>query len=246
MSSWARDVVDRLRAKWTLSLGYRKKKSRREERKKVIISDSLGTALRRCIVHLLPILTSIAILTINVHGVYLGVDIPGPLGSDTIAIMFLQLAAKAHEILIVASLGLIVVQSVKHELLFGDGLLLGLIGSGIAFSNFEFFFKEEFYGALRYVTYHGNRVRKVGFITLLIVSGLTAVLAGPASAVLLVPKSQTYPSGGSDLFLNGSANQFWPDDLSGDISELQQYCSSDNSTSFGICPTGGYFSLLGR
>jgi len=222
------------------------KLSGQDEPKKVIVSGSLTVAVRRCLVHLAPILTSVAILTINIHGIYIGIDFGSPFKSDTITLMFFQLAAKAHEIMIVASLSLIVLQTVRHELLFGDGLPLGLIGSGLSFSNFEFFFRKEFYGALKYLAYHGNKARKMAFVALLIVSGFVAVLAGPASAVLLVPKSQTYPAGGTNFYLNGSPEQFWPDDLSAGTSELQQYCTSENSTSHGICPAGGFFSLWDR
>lgn len=213
------------------------------EPKKVILAESKAIAARRCLIHILPILTSISILTMNLHGLYIGIDFPGPLKSDTITLMFLQLAAKAHEIMIVASLGIIVLQTVRHELLFGDGLPLGLVGSGLSFSNFEFFFRREFYGALRYLATHQNRTRQVGFVALLLVSGLTAVLAGPASAVLLVPRSQTYPLGATDIYLDGSHDQFWPSDMSTHFSELQRYCGPENSTLYAVCPAGGYDSL---
>lgn len=246
MPSLPRGIFKRVRVNKYLPNSYWTKSPSRGEPKKVVVSESLATAVWRCLIHLLPILTSIAILTVNIHGIYIGIDFPGALKSDTLALMFLQLAAKAHEIMIVASLSLIILQTVRHELLFGDGLPLGLVGSGLAFSNIEFFFKKEFYGALKYLTHHGNKARKIGFVALLVVAGLTAVLAGPASAVLLVPKSQIYPTGGTHFFLNGSTNHFWPDNLSGNISELRQYCSSENSTMLGICPAGGFSSLLAR
>lgn len=213
---------------------------------KIVISESWKSACWCFVVHLIPITTSSTILVVNIRGKFIGVDISDLLKSDTINLMLLQLAAKAQEILIVASLGLIVLQAVRHELLFGDGIPLGLIGSGLSFSNFEFFFKKEFYGALKYITYQGNKLRKLGFIALLIVCGITSVLAGPATAVLLVPKTQQYPAGGTEFFLNGSAEQFWPSDVSVDFSEIQQYCSIGNSTSFGICPAGGFFSIFER
>jgi hypothetical protein len=246
MSGFVRGIFPRARANKYLFSKHHAKLPKRDEPRKVVVSGSLATAVRRCLIHLLPILTSVAILVVNIHGIYIGIDFSGPLKSDTIHLMFLQLAAKAHEIMIVASLSLIVLQTVRHEMLFGDGLPLGLVGSGIMFSHFEFFFKREFYGALKYLASHGNKARKFGFVALLVVSGLTAVLAGPASAVLLVPKSQTYPSGGTDFFLNGSEHHFWPDDLASDISELQHYCCSENSTSLGVCPGGGFLSLWKR
>lgn len=104
---------------------------------KVIITDSVLAALRRCTCHLVTILVTVIIITLNLKGVYVGADLMSPVRSETINLMFLQLAAKAHEIMIVNSLGLVVLHFVRSELLFGDGLPLGLVGSGLTFNNFE-------------------------------------------------------------------------------------------------------------
>jgi hypothetical protein len=217
--------------------------ARNGERKKVVMTTSILTALRHCFFHIIPISTSTAILTINIRGVFIGFDFSGAIKSETINLMLLQLAAKAHEILIVTSLGLVILQTVRHELLFGDGLPLGLVGSGLSFSDFSLFFRREFYASLKYLASHGNRARKVGFIILLVMAILTAALAGPASAVLLVPRSQTWPSAATEIFLNGSTEDFWPSDLSGDLKELSQLCQSENPTSLAVCPAGGFSSL---
>ena len=213
------------------------------ERRKVLVTDSTSTAFQRSFFHLVPIGTSIGLITINLRGVFVGFDFSGAIKSETINLMFLQLAAKANEILIVASLGLIVLQVVRHELLFGDGLPLGLVGSGLSFSDFSLFFRKEFYGSLRYVAIHGNKMRKVAFVALLILAGFTAALAGPSSAVLLVPRSQTWPSAATEVFLNGSSKDFWPDDLSGDLHDVSSLCSSAKATASAICPAGGFLSL---
>ncbi|RMZ75821.1 hypothetical protein DV737_g5127, partial [Chaetothyriales sp. CBS 132003] len=157
--------------------------------------------------------------------------------------MFLQLAAKAQELCIVASLAFIVQHSVRNELLFGDGLPLGLIGSGLSFSSLGFFFTKEFYGAIRYITAHSKRSRQVAFISLLIIAGLTGTLAGPASAVLLVPQTRQWPSGGTQFFLPASEASFWPADLTGAMPALEQLCSNDSSTDVAVCPAGGFRSL---
>ncbi|KAJ5931519.1 hypothetical protein N7516_006008 [Penicillium verrucosum] len=214
-----------------------------EEPPKVIITESVLTALRRCTCHLVTILVTITIITLALKGVYLGADLMSPVRSETINLMFLQLAAKAHEIMIVNSLGLIVLHFVRSELLFGDGLPLGLVGSGLTFNNFESFFKKEFYGTLKYVGDRGNKPRKVMFVMVVVVAGLTAALAGPASAVLLVPKSQDLAAGGTRFYLNGSEGDFWPADLSGDLSALRSLCNRNDSTLLGICPAGGFQSL---
>ncbi|KAL4867473.1 hypothetical protein BDV12DRAFT_209847 [Aspergillus spectabilis] len=214
-----------------------------EEPHKVVITHSTLAALRCCAVHLIPIGVSSTIISLNIRGTYLGADLMSPVRSETINLMLFQLAAKAHEITIVASLGVMVLQYVRHELLFGEGLPLGLLGSGLTFNNLEYFFQKEFYGGLRFMARRGNRPRKIAFILFVILAGLVGALVGPASAVLLVPKSRDWSAGGSEFFLNGKDSDFWPDDLSGDMSELNQLCFQDNSAIPGLCPGGGYHSL---
>jgi hypothetical protein len=166
-----------------------------------------------------------------------------PVRSETINLMLFQLAAKAHEITIVASLGLIVLQFMRHELLWGDGLPLGLLGSGLAFNQPEYFFSKEFYGGLRYVPAGGFRSRRVALIAVIVIAGIVATLAGPSSAVLLVPKSQDWRAGGTPFYLSGTEENFWPNNLAGDLSELQALCGNGSSAHLGVCPGGGYQSL---
>jgi hypothetical protein len=244
MSTWARyfhEVLTTIRPSF-IKHGKSSSPSSKKEVRKVVVAGSLKAAIWPCSIHLVPILTSSAIIAVNIHGAYIGIDFAGPIKSDTMTLLFLQVAAKVQEILIVASLSQIIFHFVRHELLFGDGLPLGLIGSGLAFSDFGFYFSKEFYGALMYLAFQRNRWSKFSFLVVLVVCGLTSLLAGPASAVLLVPKVQAYPAGGTTFYLNGSVRDFWPYDLS-NISELQQFCNSSTSTNLGICPAGGFASL---
>ncbi|KAL4923594.1 uncharacterized protein BDV17DRAFT_234775 [Aspergillus undulatus] len=217
--------------------------SKDEEPQKVVITRSLPAALWSCAIHLLPIAVSSTIIALNIRGTYLGADLMSPVKSETINLMLFQIAAKAHEITIVASLGVIVLQYIRHELLFGDGLPLGLLGSGLAFNHLEYFFGKEFYGSLKYVAGRGNKLRKIALIFVVVVAGILATFAGPASAVLLVPKSQDWSAGGTEFYLDGTEDEFWPSDLSGDLSGLRQVCGQVNSTHLAVCPGGGYHSL---
>ncbi|KIW68939.1 hypothetical protein PV04_04850 [Phialophora macrospora] len=209
------------------------------EQKKIIISSSTRKALWRCAPHVLPMTTSIAILALSFHGIYIGADF----ASQTITLMSFQIAAKVHEIFIVASLSVIVFHAIRHELLHGDGLPLGLVGSGFNFSSFDFFFTKEFGGGLLNVVTPGHRLRKTGFVILLCVAGLIAALAGPSSATLIVPVSQTWQAGGTHFYLNGSSEDFWPSDVSSDALAVQNMCNGSNSTEVAICPAGGYLSI---
>lgn len=243
MLSSAAELMNQLKGLYRGSVDFQDNTADTGEPKKVVVTTSTLTAVRRCLFHLIPIGTSVALISINLRGIFLGYDLSGATRSETINLMFLQLAAKAHEIFIVASLGLIILQTVRHQLLFGDGLPLGLVGSGLSFSDFSLIFRKEFYGSLKYLASHGNRTRKYAFVGLLIVSIFTAAFAGPSSAVLLVPHSQSWPSAATDIFLNGSVNDFWPSDLSSEMQELALLCNSEQATRLAICPGGGFISL---
>jgi hypothetical protein len=73
-------------------------------------------------------------------GLFIGFHLSGPVSiGDDIKLDLLQFIAKAHEILIVASLGIVVFNTIRHQLLFGGGVPLGLVGSGFSFSQLGFF-----------------------------------------------------------------------------------------------------------
>ncbi|KAK5105956.1 hypothetical protein LTS08_000071 [Lithohypha guttulata] len=158
-------------------------------------------------------------------------------------LLFLQILAKIHELLIHASLSVIVFHAVRYELLFGDGLPLGLLGSGFSFTTIEYFFNKKFLAAALGWFNRRQAQRKICFLALLVISGTIAPLAGPASATLLVPKSQSWPSGGTEYFLDGSTNDFWPVDMSGDMATLQTLCNSNNSDALSLSGSNFYWPI---
>ncbi|KAH7374146.1 hypothetical protein BKA64DRAFT_260042 [Cadophora sp. MPI-SDFR-AT-0126] len=165
------------------------------------------------------------------------------ISSETMNLVFLQVAAKGHELLIIASLTTIIFQFSRHELLFGDGLPLGLVGSGILFGNMGYFFSREFLGSLSYA---GNRWRKALFLLTLLIAGVTAALAGPSSAVLMVPTNQKVSGGGTSFYMKGTKDDLWPIQLDANLTETIPYCNSENSTRYAVCPSGGFQSLWSR
>lgn len=215
----------------------------RFEAPKVVISKSRRQLLKRSLIHIAPIATTIFVLVLNIHGIYIGEDFSGPIKSETMNLLILQVFAKFHELMVVGSLGVIVLHAVRFQLLYGEGLPYGLVGSGLGFNNLQFFFRKEFRSAA-FRWFNGKRrVSKILFLLLLIVSGTIATFAGPSSATLLVPKPQTWPSGGTDFYLNGSQDAFWPDDVALGIQDIRRYCNSNNSATTAVCPGGGFSSL---
>ena len=196
----------------------------------------------RCGVHILPILVSIVTIVINIRQVYIGIDFKSLVTSETINIAFLQTAAKLQELLIIASLTTIIFQLLRDELLYGDGIPLGLLGAGIDFTKLSFFWSPEILGSVRSLYKGRRRYRKIQLALFLILAGALALLTGLSCAVLLVPQIQDWPAGGTSLFLNGTKDEFWPVELTANPS-LVSTCSSSTGTRYGICPSGGYHSL---
>ena len=214
----------------------------RSEQTKIVIRTSRWTALSRCGVHILPILVSVAIIVINIRQVYIGIDFKSLVTSETINIAFLQTAAKLQELLIIASLTTIIFQLLRDELLYGDGIPLGLLGAGINFTKLSFFWSPEILGSVRSLFKGRRKYRKIQLALFLILAGALALLTGPSCAVLLVPQIQDWPAGGTSLFLNGTKDDFWPVELVANPAQISM-CSSSAGTRYGICPSGGYHSL---
>jgi hypothetical protein len=120
-------------------LQIKTKKGRGEgEPAKPVIQTSLSTALTRCCVHILPILVSITIVSLNLGHIFLGSTIPGIILDNSIAIAIFQVLAKLQELLIIASLATLVFEVVRDLMIFGDGVPLGFLGSGFMFSDISY------------------------------------------------------------------------------------------------------------
>lgn len=215
---------------------------------KPIQIKSFATALQRCAVHLLPCAFSIFLVTINLRGYFIGFELAGVSGKTEQYIALLQIAAKVQELLIVASLATVVVHRLRHDLIDGEGVPFGLVGASSLFSQLSYFWSTAFIGSV------SRRPRlNATLVGLLLVAGLIATTAGPAIAVLLIPREQTWPAGGTKYWINGTAAELWPSRVG-----LEHYmpelgtgvfgasCSSREAYENALCPAGGYLSLWNR
>jgi hypothetical protein len=64
----------------------------------------------------------------------------------------------------------------------------------------SFFWSQEFCGSTQYKE---AMLRKASIFGLLIISGLLAVLAGPTTAALMIPREIEWKAGGANFYLNG-------------------------------------------
>jgi hypothetical protein len=210
------------------------------EQPKSIIQTSRRLALARSGVHILPSAISITIICLNLFHSYLGRTLPGSIIDPSINIALLQVAAKAQELLIVASMTTIVMHIIRQELCAGASVPLGMISGGFMFTTLSYFWSPELWGSLGAKCSWATRSRLYG---ILVIGGIVAALAGPASAVLLIPKEQQWNAGGTKIFLPGSPDVWWPDMLNGSDSDTGNVCSTGALPEHGICSTGGYSSF---
>ena len=215
----------------------------RREQKKIAISTSRWTALSRCSVHILPTLVSTVIIAVNFRQVYIGIDFRKGASSETVNIALLLTAAKLQELLIIASLVTVVFQRLRDELIYSNGVSLGLVGGGLDFIKLSFFWSSEIFGSFKGL-FRGYEIhRKVQLLLFLILAGTLAFLAGPSCAVLLVPQTQDWPARGTTFFLNGTKDEFWPISLNYKPSLTASSCLLSDGTKYAICPSGGFYSL---
>lgn len=221
-------------------LARTKRHPRLVEPPKPVISSSRRLGLARCAVHLLPAAVSAVLITLSVKQYYIGFHLQGIITDDDTNLALLQIAAKAQELLMTASISTIVFHMIRSELIYGDGVPLGWLGSGFSFTGLSYFWSPEFWYSLRY---HAPRWKKLGLFGSLLVAGILAVIAGPASAVLLIPRFDEWSAGGSIFFLDGTADEIWPNRLSYDDPDDPLYCTGPSSISNGVCPSGGFQAL---
>ncbi|KAK4201326.1 hypothetical protein QBC40DRAFT_324459 [Triangularia verruculosa] len=172
---------------------------------------------KRFLIHMIPVATTVLLVSINLSQHFIGVELDGIPDQDDEKLGALQVAAKVHELLILASLSVVVFEAVLYELVFGQGLPLGLMGAGFSFSSVGYFLSRDFWVLHFFDACQRPRQRRWGLLILLLIGGLMGLLAGPASAVLMVPRELDWPVGGAYIWLNGTNESLWPNTLAGSM-----------------------------
>lgn len=91
-----------------------------------------------------------------------------------------------------------------------------------------------------------RRVKQVNIVLLwsfCIVCGILAVMAGPASATLLIPRDRDYPVGGAVFWLNGTADTNWPSVLDEAYDPGDGCSSEEDKLTNTNCPAAGFRAL---
>ncbi|KAL3486647.1 hypothetical protein BJX62DRAFT_17625 [Aspergillus germanicus] len=218
---------------------------RSDEPPKVLVYKSRRAVVFRSAVHVLPACVSLILITLNLHGYFIGRELQGYSGTDDGKLGALQVAAKIQELLILASVAAVILHVLRLKLTCKEGIPLGFLGADRSFTQISFFWSLEFWGAI--LSHNTRHWRQNYFLVgLLVFSGVLATLAGPSTAVLMIPRKLDWPVGGGIFWLNGSESELWPTNL--DAGYLQDYaCLTDEARLHDFrCPSAGYLSIFAQ
>ena len=177
------EIVNTLFRRWTAT-----------ESPKPAFRRSRWIALSRCAIHILPCSVFLFLLPLNYRTMYLGPGFSYSHSNGLFLVLF-QFGAKILEIVCVASLTTVVLHVLRHDLI-RNGVPLGLLGSGVFFSQANCFWSPEMLvGAWHCV----RNWRMLRLFLVIVLAGLLALLIAPSAAVLLQPQSQSVPAGGNNL-----------------------------------------------
>ena len=167
---------------------------------KVAVRKNYTIAILRSLTHVLPISFALAEIVLNWNTYYVGLS---PYNQAVY-----QLLAKIHEIMIQASLATVILAYIRHEIAFGDGLPLGALVSGLQISQFAYLWSMEFWGTIRSTSLRVTK--KLRLLIVILTCFTVAILAGPSSAVLLIPRLDFWPGGSTDIWINATSDDIYP------------------------------------
>ena len=208
-------------------------------------------------IHLVPIVISIALLQLSFRNVFWQ-----PPGGENLAEILgvFQVAAKAHEILIVLSVSQIVLYYIQHQLISNHGIPFGLLTLAYRVALGSHPFSPGLFASLKSVVGHGPSLKKhsqwrplwqpLSLVIVVSIATLIALAAGPASAIAMIPRLKWWNY--HDLFLfyernNQTAPEFsmyvtkqlFPSDVTSQ-SLPGPFCSDKNLDAYGLCPFAGF------
>jgi hypothetical protein len=172
-----------------------------EEHIKIALHKNRSTALLRALIHVVPVGIALWEITLNINTYYVG--------SSALNLVYYQFAAKAHEMMIHASLAAILLSYVRHEMTLGKGLPFGALFSSLAINQVSYLWSMEFLGSAG--SKHLPLRRKLAMVSIISVCFIIAAAAGPSSAILLVPRLDYWSAGSTNIWLNATSSDIWPD-----------------------------------
>ena len=168
---------------------------------KIAISQNRAVSCLRALIHLVPVSVAVCEIVLNWNTYYVG--------TTRYSQATYQLLAKAHEIMIQASIAAVVFCYIRSEMALGSGIPFGLLFSGLHVTQISYLWSMEFWGSVNSGLHRNHR--KLLLSLLVFLSICLATVCGPSSAVLLIPRLQYWPGGSTDIWINATKADLWPE-----------------------------------
>lgn len=183
-----------------------------------------------------------------------------PLGTADINLRIngLQVAAKLHEVTLIASLSIVAVDFVQYELLRGKGLAINGIVSAFQLTNLMTLWSRGFWNKC-FTT--GFRRRRIRFLLLILWLMIMTLILGPASSILMlptvgwwhIPKNITVSVDGAQgtvaFSLYGNESVIWPSHITTtnyNLTDCTLVNPNDATTLPLYCPAAGLPLMLAQ
>lgn len=190
---WYRDQKESL----STSLSFPRPRKRRVSRQKTTVVQRHPHTFIRVLFLLCPVAVTSTTLTMNWCNIFM------KSGTANQTLALLQIAAKAHEILITLSLSEILVYYLRQRLMSKHGISLGLFSAAYSVGLGSLPFLRTFWHPFSWSMRPGKvnwHTRALIYLVLLIsILGLTA---NPAASIALIPRLDWWPGPGVFLYID--------------------------------------------
>jgi hypothetical protein len=131
-------------------------------------------------------------------------------------------------------LSAIIITYIRKELVFGNGIPFGTVFSATQFKDLTFLWSPELWGTV----YHKweNKRTKWFIICLLVVCSIGGLTVGPSTGILMRPRLDEWPAGGTTSWINATEALLNPEIM--EASADLNHCALDNGDS--SCPAAGW------
>jgi hypothetical protein len=162
------------------------------------------------------------------------------MNQDTQKLAALQFAAKLHELLMLTSIGTVMFAYIREQMAFGEGVTIGTLFAGQQFSSINNLWSMEFWSAVYDIQGRGRKRPKYYIVLLIALATILGVSVGPSGAVLMRPRLDWWPSGGTIFWLNVTRDTLYNSHIR--AKDVPSSCSQ--YTGDMACPYGGFESLI--
>ncbi|KAL8821185.1 MAG: hypothetical protein Q9191_007362 [Dirinaria sp. TL-2023a] len=190
-----------------------------------------STSLMQCFFHAIPLAVTLVVVGLNIFGVYWQ-DLGLP--HQKAVLQALQYAAKAHEIMMTASMSAIVIHRAQHDLNDTQGMPFGLLTGGFKLGEPLYLCTSQFLGASVVRKHSNGRPRLYPISILILVGVLLTSVVGPSSAVAMIPRLDWWDVLQANAFgkeykdrvyFNRTGDELWPKDITNAIYANTSLCS---------------------